>query len=105
MSKPTAATPIKSATDAETRPGDPLELTAEKVRELIPWTRQISEGGLRRLKVELLPQNLQAVHGFERSCSSLTRWLVALSIVLATLTAAIARYTVLLARFAQTAGH
>lgn len=76
------------------------KLTPEEVRALVPWMRQISEGGMRRLNVELDLQNLEAIQNFEKSSSRLTWGLIMLSVVLVVLTLVIAFYTILLARTA-----
>jgi len=78
--------------------GNPAPLTEQDVRDLMPWIRQISEGGMRRLSAELALQNLGAVQKFERSSSRLTVWLIALTAALVLLTIVIAWYTVQLTR-------
>jgi uncharacterized membrane protein len=67
----------------------------------MPWMRQISDSGMRRLNAELALQNLEATQQFERSSSKLTSWLVGLTVVLVVLTVAIVYYTFLLTRIAQ----
>lgn len=64
-------------------------LTSQEVRDLIPWMNQISETGMRRLTVELLLQNLQAIQQFERSSSKLTYWMIVLTAALVLLTVAL----------------
>ena len=91
--------PFPSSHEADRRlVTDSSKLTQEEVRDLMPWMRQISEAGMRRLNAELALQNLEATQQFERSSSKLTRWLVGLTVVLVALTVVIAYYTSLLAR-------
>jgi len=78
--------------------GNSSKLTPSEVRDLIPWVSLVSEKGMRRLHVELLLQDLEAVQQFERSSSRLSRWLLVLTIVLVALTAVMTFYTYLLVR-------
>ena len=89
---------FRSSQEVETRLLEILKLTPQEVHDLFPWMRQISEGGMRRLHVELDLQTLEAIQKFESSSSRLTGWLIALSVILVVLTVVIAFYTVLLAR-------
>lgn len=57
----------------------------------------ISEAGMRRLSAELMLQNLEGVQQFETSSSRLTRWLLALTVVLVGLTLVLVILTVVLA--------
>jgi hypothetical protein len=93
--------PFPTVQDAETRLSNPGELTPPEVRELMPWMRQISEGGMHRLNVEQNLQNLKAIQKFGESSSKLTRWLIALAVVLVILTGVIASYTFVLVKMAH----
>lgn len=79
--------PFANSHDADVRLlGNQDTLTPEEVRDLIPWVRQISEPGMRRLNIELSLQNLQAIQKFEKSSSRLAAWLIVFTAVLAVLT-------------------
>ena len=87
--------PIRGPHDADSRlVTDPSRLTTQEIRDLLRYVRQISEGGLRRLYVELSLQNLEAIQQFERSSSRLSRWLTCLTVVLVVLTGIIAVFTI-----------
>lgn len=89
---------FQSSHEAETRVLEAAKLTPEEVRDLVPWMRGITPSGMRRLKVELDLQNLEAIQNFENSSSELTRWLIGFTIARVVLTVIIAYYTVPLAR-------
>ena len=78
--------PFRSLQEVENRLGDPTPLNPQEVRELQPWMNQIGEPGMRRLHVQLAMQSLEAVQKVSHSTSRLTKWLVALTVVLAVLT-------------------
>ena len=93
--------PFNSIRDVERRLNtDPSPLTAEEIRDLIPWMAPIGPGGIRRLEAELVLQTIQAVQKFGKSSSRLTRWLIVLTVVLVGLTAVITCFTILLSRSA-----
>ena len=97
--------PFPSSGDVENRlRTDNAKLTAQEVRDLMPWMNQISEVGMRRLGAELSLQNLEAVQNFEKSSSRLTRWVIGLTAVLLVLTVVIAYYTFVLARGTRPSG-
>ena len=96
--------PFNSSQAADNRlVADPARLTQEEVRDLIPWMRQISEAGMRRLGVELSLRNLEATQQFEQSSSKLTKWLVWLTAVLVVLTLVVAYYSAVLTQIAHRA--
>src|ERR1700693_5159132 len=86
--------PFRSNQEVEQRLLDPSRLEPREIRDLIEWMGQISERGMRRLNIELSLQNLDAVQRFEHSSSSLTKWLIGLTIALVILTVVVAGYTV-----------
>jgi hypothetical protein len=90
--------PFKSSQDAETRLRDPAPLDSEEIHALFEWMNQITETGMRRLNAHLALKNLEAVEKFEKSSSTLTKWLIGFTAVLVILTVVIAIYTVVLAR-------
>jgi hypothetical protein len=93
--------PFKSWKEVEDRLADPTPLTAQEIRDLLPYMNQITETGMRRLNAHLALQNLEAVQKFEQSSSRLTKWLVGLTAALVILTIVITCYTIVLARSAE----
>ena len=89
--------PFNSWKEVEDRLADPTPLTAQEIRDLLPYMNQITETGMRRLNAHLALQNLEAVQKFEQSSSTLTKWLIGLTVVLVILTIVIAFYTFVLA--------
>ncbi len=92
--------PFNSSQEAENRLGNPAPLTSDEIRDLFPWMNQVGQTAMRRLEL----QNLRALQNFEQSSSTLTKWLIGLTVVLVVLTIVIARYTVVLARKEPSAG-
>src|ERR1700693_4441686 len=85
--------PFRSNQEVEQRLLDPSRLEPREIRDLIEWMGQISERGMRRLNIELSLQNLDAVQRFEHSSSSLTKWLIGLTIALVILLVVVAGST------------
>ena|SRR5438046_2224982 len=89
--------PFNSSQDVEARLANPAPLTSAEIRDLFPHLNQVSETGMRRLNAHLALENLEAVRKFEQSSSTLTKWLIGLTVVLVILTIVIAFYTFVLA--------
>jgi hypothetical protein len=86
--------PFASMQEMEERlTSNPSKLNQQELRDLIPWMRQVSEGGMRRLNVELALQGLETAHQFEKSSRKLTTWLVWLTAGLLALTLVTGYYT------------
>lgn len=87
--------PIGSSRDAEARLADPAKLTESDVRELMPYVRTISEGGLRRLYLELALQDIAAIIKFDQSSGRLSKRILCLTWVLVGLTVAMTAAAIL----------
>lgn len=96
--------PFSSLHEVENRLGDPTPLTPQEIRELLPWTNQIGEPGIRRLTAQLALQSHEAVQKFERSSGRLTKWLIALTLVVAVLAIMVGYASFVLAHLDST-GH
>jgi hypothetical protein len=79
--------PFATIVDAESRLKEPSPLSAQEVRDLMPYMGILSGGAVRRLEAELALQNIQAVQQFNTSSSRMTRWMLWLTIAIAVMTA------------------
>ena len=86
---------FNSLDEVENRLGNPAALTAQEVRELLPWMNQITEAGMRRLHAQLALHNLEAAQKFEQTSGRLTKSLLALVAVLVLLAVALG-YSILI---------
>ena len=91
--------PFLRVRDAELRLiEDTSPLTAEEVRDLMPWMNVLGTGAVRRLETELALQTIQAVESLNRSSRKPSSWIIVLTVVLVVLTSAITYFTILLTR-------